>query len=80
MNSGLLSVEIINEKLAFMFCSFQLASFNNRASDKERQLAETLDEVKAYRMLQTYGISHCSKVICSPAIIVDVYDRVGVQF
>ena len=39
-----------------MFWSFKLASFKNRASEKEKESAEAMNEVRAYRMLQTYGI------------------------
>ena len=48
INSGLLSVEIRNQKLDLCFVLFQLESFKNRAFEKEKQWAETLKEVSFY--------------------------------
>ena len=43
-----MSVEIKNQKLDFCFVLFQLESFKNRAFEKEKQWAETLNEVSFY--------------------------------
>ena len=60
ITSGLLSVEIINEKLTFMFF-FLFAAFKNKASEIEIQLVEGQNEVSLNN--STQDISFSSKMI-----------------